>query len=650
MKKNNFVIKLILVLFVFLCLSRIVYLGIIRKDYYLEKYDQMKNNFVIGPSAPRGRILDVNGKVLVDNIGVNSVIYNSTLNKIGLSEVEIAKSLGTVLKFDESAITDFKVKTYYIKTHGDGKDLITDEEWKLYKERKLSKTDLEALKYERVTDEILSSLNYEFKNESYIYHILKTGYYFEDKVLKKNLSDEEVVMINDLNLAGIRTELTWERTYPYGSTLRTILGNISKSVPVELKDYYEEKGVSTNSTVGVSFLEREYDSYLRGEDAIYRIENGNLVIEKEEKMGSDVYLSIDIDTTLEVERILKEEMLAAKKTTTAEYFNHAYALVGNPKDGSLLAVVGLMIKDGEFTDISANIIHSSYTVGSIVKGATISVGYSNDLIKMGAYVYDSCIKVYNVPKKCSIVPLGYVDDIRALAQSSNYYQFLIATKLANPFYTWNSKLNARDEHFKIYRDMLSSYGLGAKTGIDLPDERLGIIGKRVSDDLLLNLTIGQYDTYTPIEIYQYISTIANDGTRLAPSLMKKIVKDGEVIVENTPTELNKVPLEDIYIKRIQTGFKSVMTSGTGRGYNSTSVAAAGKTGTSETFVDSDGDGKIDKETVSKAFVMYAPYDDPKYAIVLMSPNISLNGTGYSYKYPLNLRVNRKIVKYLFEKS
>ncbi len=650
MKKSNVTIKIVLVFFLLLCIYRIVDLAVVKRDDYLKKYESMTSSYVTLASAPRGRILDVNGKVLVDNKGTNTIIYNSTWNKIGMSEVEIAKKLAAVMKYDESFFTKQRIKTYYLKTHNDGKDLLTKEELELYSKRKLTKDDLDALKYERITDEMIESFDYDFKNESYIYYLLTNGYYFEDKVLKKGISDEEVVAINELELPGVRIELTWERVYPYGETMRTLLGSVQKSVPVELKDYYGKKGIDVNSTVGVSFLEYEYDEYLRGKDAVYKLENGSLVVYEEEKQGSDVYLSIDIDVTLEVEKILKEEMRLAKKTKSAEFYNHSYALIGNPKDGSIVAAVGLLLKDEEFVDISANIIHSSYTVGSIVKGASISVGYQKNLIKMGAKVYDSCIKVYNVPKKCSIVPLGYVDDIRALARSSNYYQFLIATRLANPFYTWNSRLNATKEHFDIYRTMFGSYGLGSKTGIDLPGERLGIIGSRVADDLLLNLTIGQYDTYTPIEVMQYINTIANDGVRLAPKLMKKIVNGENIILESEPEVLNKVDLDDVYIKRIQEGFRQVMVSGTGRGYNSTAVSSAGKTGTSETFVDADGDGKIDTSTISTAFIMYAPYENPEYSIVLLTPNIGRVGSEYSYRYPLNLRVNRQIVKYLFEKS
>lgn len=648
MKKSEIFVYSILCLFVIVCTHRIVDVCILEREHFQREFDNLKNMTITGSSAPRGRILDVNGKVLVDNTGINTLIYNRTDRTLSMSEVDIAYKLGDVLKFDESRFTTGKLKTFYMIKNGGCKNLITEEEYQLYKERKLSGSDLEALKYERITDEVLSEFSFEDKNAAFIYSILSTGYYYEDKIIKKNLSDEEVVAINDLDLPGIRTDLTWERIYPYGDTLRSVLGTISTNgVPLEMKDYFLDKGVSLNSTVGTSFLELEYDDYLRGKDAKYKIgEDGRLELIEPEEMGADVYLSIDIDKQLEIERILKSEILNAKKLQSAKYFNHSFLMVGDPNTGEIVAAAGLQLVGDKFKDITATMISSSYTVGSIVKGATMSVGYANNLIQEGKTVTDSCIKVYGVAQKCSWTRLGAIDDIRAMAQSSNYYQFLIATRLTNPNYRWNSKLGATQEHFDIYRDMLSSYGLGAITGVDLPNERTGIKGRTVSDDLLLNLAIGQYDTYTPIEVFQYVNTLANDGTRLKPTFMKKIVKNDETILEQTPTVVGKVALPIEKIERVQKGLREVMISGTGRNYASSSIQAAGKTGTSETFIDTDGDGKIDTNTTSTAFILYAPYDDPKYSLMILSPNISAGG----HKYAINLRVIKQVSDYLFSSS
>lgn len=647
MKNNKIFIYFILFLFITIATYRICDLSINSHAFYVGEYENLTSRLVTGPSAPRGRILDVNGKVLVDNIGVNTVVYNRTENT-KLSEVELALKLENIIKFDYTKFTESKLKTFYLKTHNNGDDLITEEEKTLREERKLNKSDIDALKYERITEDMLATMTEEEKNASVIYYLLTNGYAYENKFIKTGLTDEEVVAINDLNLPGIKTTLTWERTYPYGDTLKTLLGSISQTVPKELKSYYDEKGVSVNSTVGISFLELEYDEYLRGKDSVYKINDyGTPELVSKESVGNDLYLSIDIDKQIEIENIVKEEMLKAKKAKNTEFYNHSYVLVGNPKTGEIIASVGLQLNTDHFVDITANIIGSSYTVGSIVKGATMSVGYEQGLIQEGTRVYDSCVKVYGVQEKCSWKRLGSIDDISAMAMSSNYYQFLIAARLANPAYTWNAKLNATEEHFDIYRNMLASYGLGTKTGIDLPNEQTGIIGKTISDDLILNLAIGQYDTYTPIEVLQYTNTLANNGTKLKPSLMKKIVKSDEIILENTPTTLGQVNLTPEKMSRVQQGLKAVMTSGLGRSYTNNKVTSAGKTGTSETFIDTNGDGRIDTKTISTSFIMYAPFEDPEYSVVIISPNIAKRTNNSTYKYSINLNINRKIMDYLF---
>ena len=120
----------------------------------------------------------------------------------------------------------------------------------------------------------------------------------------------------------------------------------------------------------------------------------------------------------------------------------------------------------------------------------------------------------------------------------------------------------------------------------------------------------------------------------------KMVKDndGKIIYQNEPEILNKVDVDDKYVKRVQEGLKAVTTYGSGRKY--VSIDSSGKTGTSESFIDSNHDGKIDTETISTNFVMYAPSTEPKVSISINSPNI---GTPKSeYRYPINQNVIKNI--------
>lgn len=641
-----FIYLLLLFLFSF-GTYKIVDICVNQSNKYTKLYSLTVNREFEGKSAPRGKILDVNGKVLVDNIGINVIEYRKLPGITKKGEIDIALSLAKFLDINDSLIDVYRLKNFYMALHNNCKDLITEEEYQLLKERKLNQSDIKSLKYSRITEDMLNSMQEDERKASYIYSAMSKGYSYQTKTILKGVSDEIVAKVAKLNLKGINTTLTWQRTYPYGDTLKTIFGNVSmNSVPLELKDYYLNKGLNLESSVGTSSLEFQYDDYLRGEPARYKINrDGSIECIKGEKQGYDLYISIDIDKQLEIEKILKEEIINAKKYSSSTFFNHSYIIVGHPLTGEIVAMSGLMYLNGHFIDITTNVINSSYTIGSVVKGASMSVGYAYELIDRGKYITDDCVKLYNTSQKCSWTRLGAIDDIKAMAQSSNYYQFLIAILLTNQKYKRNMKINISKEQFDIYRNMFASYGLGAKTFVDLPNEQIGIKGSIISDDLYLNFAIGQYDTYTPMQVFQYVNSVAS-GKRIAPTLMKKIVDNETIILENKTNILNDIPISSADLKRIQKGFKEVMSSGTGYYYTNKRITSAGKTGTSETFVDTDNDGLIDTRTITNAFIMYAPFDNPEYSIAIISPNIG-NGKG---KYQINSHINNKLFKYLFEKA
>ena len=93
----------------------------------------------------------------------------------------------------------------------------------------------------------------------------------------------------------------------------------------------------------------------------------------------------------------------------------------------------------------------------------------------------------------------------------------------------------------------------------------------------------------------------------------------------------------------------VMASGgTGSGYIPYEYKPAGKTGTAQSFVDSDGDGKIDTETITANIVAYAPYDNPEVTFTILSPNISTGDVQYSSMSKVNMRISQKVSQKYFE--
>ena len=465
-----------------------------------------------------------------------------------------------------------------------------------------------------------------------------------------NESSADIFVSIHLNKISQQQYYGWQCFYKQNDEKSTALAkslqeNLNDSIQKENKNYYLKKGYKLYEKVGISGLEREYEEYLKGTNAKYKVNNDNsLTLISHGKKGSDLYLSIDINLVNEINTIIKEELVKAKKHLNTQYLNDAFVIVGNPKTSEVYSLNGQRyLNDNTFTDISLNNINSAFTMGSVVKGATISVGYKYNLIEKGKKILDGCVKLKNKTEKCSFKELGYLDDVSALKMSSNYYQFLIAISLLGKKYTPNMDLDASEKEFNIYRDMLSSYGLGIITGIDLPNEKPGLKGNIISDDLLLNLAIGQYDTYTPIELFNYINTLAMKGKRISPSLVNEIKNNDFIIYKNKHEVVDNVQISNDDFNQIHKGFYEVMNNGTGLGFMNKNLSPAGKTGTSESFIDTNNDGKIDTKTLTLTMAGFFPYDDPKVSLIVVCPNTSHNnGKNKDYIYYLTSKISRRI--------
>lgn len=652
-KRINF-LGIVIVFSFSIILIQLFNLIILKGEYFSEKLSRLTNNVVLGESTPRGRIYDRNMNLLVDNKSVPVIYYKNILGLDSYEEIEYIYKLIEYISVDYSSVSEDDIKSFLIARDENELDYrITSSEWDLYKSRRLSKSDIYDLKKSRISSLEIESLDENDLMAAYIYSLMNNGYYYEDKVIKSSdISDKEIAYISENyeNLGGFNVKYNWERVYLYGDTFRSLLGNIS-SISREDKDYYLSLGYSLNDIVGSSFLEKQYEDILRGKKAKYEIVGKELKLIEEGSRGNDIVLSIDIELQMEVEKIITEELINAKSYGATDYYDHAFVVIQEPNTGEVLAISGKQIvkdgKDYKVYDYTHNISTDTMTVGSVVKGASMSVGYKYGAIEIGEYMYDECIKIYSKPQKCSWSKLGRINDVDALAYSSNIYQFKTAMRLSNFDYRYNKKFEVESSLFSLYRNMFNEYGLGVKTGLDLPFESAGMVGNDTSSDLLLNYTIGQYDTYTVLQLSQYITTIASNGKRLEPHLLKGYYL-GESFYENEAVVLNELSLDEKYLSRVQTGFRAVMSYGLGKNYMGSVDTPAGKTGTSQSFMDVDKDGVVETATLTNTFVGYAPYENPKMTIAVVSPNIVyVDGYTSSRSYA-NKRITRRISQKFFE--
>ncbi len=663
-KRYIFVEVILIILFLVISI-RLFKLQILDYNTYLTKLTTATEKTVLGASAPRGRIYDRNYNLLVDNVATKTIYYKKENGITTEKEIELAYTVAGILDVDYKKLTTKQLKTFYYVTHKEEcKKLIKDSEWDNYRKRKLTDTDIQNLIYERITETELNKYNDTDKETAYIYYLMNKGYSYAEKIIKnKDVTETEYAKISENidSLHGFNTKLDWERIYLYGNTFKTILGNVSsdtQGIPEELANIYLKKGYNLDDRVGISYLEYQYEDYLKGTKAVYKVtKNNNYELVSYGHRGNDIVLTIDIELQKYLEEMLSSEVLKASYEPNTKYYNRSFAVISNPNTGEILAMAGKQVrqKDGkkEIVDYTPGVVTLPVTPGSIVKGASMLVGYKYKAIDIGTKQYDECIKIKDTKEKCSWRSMGEIDDLYALRYSSNVYQYKIAIKVGEGNYQYNKALKIKDDAFTKYRDMYASFGLGVKTGIDLPVESLGYSGTSTLPGYLLDFSIGQYDTYTPIQLSQYINTLANGGTKLKPYLLKEVYapatneKDafGDLVYATNSEIMQTVDVDKKYIERVQLGFNQVITNGLGYGYMGNYQNSSGKTGTSQSFIDTDGNDIVDTETVTTSFVGYSPSINPKMSVVVVSPDIS---TGDGYQSLVTKRISAQIVNKYYE--
>ncbi len=651
-RRIKFVICLMIICFVSI-IVKLVVVNVLQADIYNKKLYQATNIIVKSNSVPRGRIYDRNMNLLVDNVATKVIYYKKPKGMTTKKEILLAYKISRIIDLDYSDLTINMIKDFYIIDQVDkAYQKITTSEWNDFENRQLTDDDIYNFKKKRITDSDLSIYDNNDKKAIYLYFLMNKGYYYDDKIIKKeNVSNFEYAYIaeNSETLSGFNVKEDWNRIYLYGDTFRSILGDISTNetgIPSEYKDYYLDLGYALNDRVGISGLEYQYESILKGEKDEYLLKGYDLELVTEGKRGLDIVLTIDIKLQQEIEKILKEEIKKAKKMANTSKFDHSFVIIQKPNTGEILAMAGKKItKKGNFEDITYAINNETVQPGSIVKGASMIVGYNSGVVKIGSTEIDECIYFKGITKKCSWRTMGKINDLLALKYSSNVFQYKTAIKVGKGKYCYNCNVKIDPLAFAIYRGTFYQFGLGSMTGIDFPKESIGYKGYVSDPSLIIDYAIGQFDTYTPIQLSQYINTIASNGNRLIPHLLKSVYRENKELYNVTPTILNKVQTDDKYLNRIQTGFRAVMTSGTGVGYMDSKYNPSGKTGTSESFIDTNNDGMIDTKTWSKNFIGYAPSKNPEMSIMVTSPNIGKND-GYIYNITYNL--SRKCTKAYFD--
>ncbi|MBF0786774.1 penicillin-binding protein 2 [Streptococcus sp. 19428wC2_LYSM12] len=624
---------------------------IINKDFYTDKLAKASQK-VITNSSVRGQIYDAKGVALVEN-QVEQVATFTRSNKMTARQMkEIATKLLQWVSLTDVDVTPRERADYYLADPEVYAEVVS----KLPKDQRLD-TDGNSLDESTIYNNAILSLTEEqtaYSEEELkaieLFSQMNAAAYFETvNLVTDSLTAEQIARIaaNEAELPGISTASSWKRVVA-PTSLASIIGTVTTQqagLPEEDAKDYLAKGYSLNDRVGTAYLEKQYEEVLQGQREKKEINldrSGNvesITTIQEGNKGKNVKLTIDLAFQDGVNAILKHHFDSELSTGSARYSEGVYAVVLEPKTGAVLAMAGYShdTKTNEVKENALGTVTNTFVPGSIVKGATLTAGWENGVISGNQVLVDQPIQFAgSAPINSWFTVFGNrnIDAVEALQYSSNTYMVQIALDMIGQPYVPGMILNVNETlktSMEKLRGTFGEYGLGVATGIDLPLESTGFIPKDYSISNYLTNSFGQFDNYTPMQMAQYVATVANGGKRISPHLAEGIYANnaegglGEVIETITGRDLNQVNISEEEMGLIQQGFYRVVNGESGLTTGRTiadgaSVSISAKTGTAETFVTTDT-GQV-LAAVNTNIVSYAPSSNPKIAVAVILPNLT----------------------------
>lgn len=657
----NLLFFIIFLLFVALIL-RTGFLQIIKGEEFQAEVGRTESTIITG-NVPRGGIVDANHQLIVGNEAKKTIMYTRGTSNTKVENIaETARKLAELIDIphtspfeeDDSDLTMRDLKDYFYVTN---KELM-EERINTY----VSENDISLTKFsyndslELINEAELMNFSEIDLKAAAIFTKMNSAYTLSTVNIKnQDVTEDEVARVSEYSsmLPGISTGHDWDRIYPRGDVLRSVLGGVSseeQGLPASDVNSYRAKGYSRNDRVGTSYIEAVYEEVLRGSKSKAKTEtNNNGDIVNSEKIydgnsGNNLVLTIDMDFQEDVDEIVLDVL--GKRRGLNE---SVYAVAMNPKNGDILAMSGKRVNEkGEVVDDALGVISSGFSMGSSIKPATILAGYMDGVITVdNNTIIDTPLNIPGTPLITSLFnPSGSrpMNDITALEYSSNIYMSILAMRMGG-FYNFQQRqpvgIDPEATANKM-RQYYRQFGLGTQTGIIL-NESIGQLGTNPDPGLVMFLSFGQFDTYTPLQLAQFSATMANGGTRFAPRLVSEIRgtdpesgEVGELIHEIPPKIMNYIDVTDEQMERVQYGMRRVINGNHGYGpvaFEGAPYAAAGKTGTAEAFYYSNEENKKQfngTPVTNMTSVGYAPYEDPEIAIAVTIPYLPNNNKGYDH--------------------
>lgn len=625
-----------------------------------ESYREQSNTRLSRSSvikAARGSILDRSGNELA---GVKTE-NNIEIYKTNISDDELNKSVLNLVellnKYQIGYDDTFPIKINPFEFTISGDELTN---WKK--------------KYKIAEDATAEESFYKFKNKYEItndnveeirkiisirYIITTTGYSATKSItIATNVNEEVVAQISERNsdFPGVSISTNAARTYLAGNLAAHVIGYTGK---IKEDEYNANKDIyNIDDIIGKTGIEYVFEKYLKGTDGEKQVEmsvDGTITgetVAKNAIAGSDVVLTIDSN----LQKVTQDSLENCINKIRSGGFAQTYdaqggaAVVMNVNTGEVLATASYptfepqwfvggisqenwayLRDDSRHPQINKT-IQSTYEPGSTFKMVTAIAGLETGAITTKERINDTGVyRKYNMEWKCWYYTSyhrghGYQNVTQALQHSCNYF-----------FYETGDRMGI---------DNLSKYalhfGLGKKTGIELPNEKEGAVasketyaklrnGGRIGPGDVLNASIGQGDNnFTPMQIAKYISSIANGGNVVKPTIVKSILNsDGSEVSRDEITQYTNeklgysdtddgITINQESVNVAKEGMRMAASEAGGTAYNifkGFNQEVAGKTGSAEAGKDKNGN-----DLVNAWFVCFAPYEKPEVAVVVMIEN------------------------------
>ena len=614
-KKNTAiaVLSILLILLIILFSIRLYSIQIINRDKYSTMAKGSVSTRTALLKAPRGEILDRYGRQIAINRDGYNVVFNKAYVKDDLNDVILAlinlfkennveyidklpMAKTEPFEYIEGESNEKLISVLGLAKYATAENCFNQmvKKFNLKGYSSAEKRAIMGVRYGMIISDFSISYPYTFAED------------IPTELMRK-------ICESKFLLSGVTVDVVPFRQYVDTTLAVNLIGSVG---PIFEEDWnsgakYKEKGYQYNDKVGKGGIEEYAEEYLHGTDGeitYYLDSEGSIIsskVTKEPIPGKSIMLTLDkkiqqtaqnaLSTVIRDIRSKGSPVVAGAAVVTDVKTGGVLCGANFPTyDVSTLSENYEQLLNDPARPLTNRAFQGVYPIGSSIKPAVATAAMENGQYTPGETI--TCVKAYrffdDYQPNCMFTH-GPLELTHALSYSCNYFFFELGRRVGA------MKLTA------CFKD----YGLGVKTGVEV-DDSSGILVEPDSDGFggdTLQISIGQLNAFTPLQVANYIGTFSNGGTHYKATLIEKVVSYDlkTVYSENKAEVLNTVKMSDTTKNAIKEGMLSVTEDGTGsRMFSTYGIKLGGKTGTSQS--DNGADHSV--------FVAFAPYDNPQIAI------------------------------------